>query len=127
MKIGFTVKPPLLPVANRRWRLSGSLVFHLGEHTFIVPDGTVTDLASVPRLLWVAFPPFGTYTYAAVLHDWAYQSGLPRHLADGLFLTAMKISGTHPFTRTAMYLAVRLFGSASYRARRRRSGDVTPP
>lgn len=121
MKIGFAVKPPLLPLNGRRWRLSGSLVFYLGDLTFTVPDGTVTDLASVPRLLWVAFPPFGTYTYAAVLHDWAYQSGLPRHLADGLFLTAMKASGTHLFTRSAMYLAVRLFGWSCYRSRRSRS------
>lgn len=29
----------------------------------------ITDFASVPRIFWIFYPPFGTYTKPAVLHD----------------------------------------------------------
>lgn len=35
----------------------------------VVEKGFITDFASVPRIFWSIFPPFGTYTKSAVLHD----------------------------------------------------------
>jgi hypothetical protein len=40
-----------------------------------VPVGTVTDLTSVPRLLWVAFPPHGRYAETAIVYDYANAIG----------------------------------------------------
>lgn len=40
------------------------------ESKIIVPKGFKTDLASIPRLLWVAFPKNGKYQKAAILHDY---------------------------------------------------------
>ena len=37
---------------------------------WLVPKGTKTDGASVPRFAWTLFPPFtGKYRIAAVVHD----------------------------------------------------------
>ena len=36
-----------------------------------VPAGMITDGASIPRVLWVIYPPFtGLYRQAAVIHDY---------------------------------------------------------
>ncbi|EOK4349625.1 DUF1353 domain-containing protein [Escherichia coli] len=34
-----------------------------------VPVGYVTDLASVPRILWSVFPPHGRYAKATIIHN----------------------------------------------------------
>ncbi|EFA4856523.1 DUF1353 domain-containing protein, partial [Escherichia coli] len=43
-----------------RWRLVEPFEFWLTDNpddVIYVPEGYVTDLASVPRLLWALFPP----------------------------------------------------------------------
>lgn len=40
-----------------------------GEGTITVPAGFITDLASMPRATWIALPPDGPWTKAAVIHD----------------------------------------------------------
>lgn len=103
-----------------------------------VEKGFVTDFASVPRIFWSIFPPFGKYTKAAVLHDRlceAYNHGewwnavvedpdnLPvefnkrlvkRVEADDIFLEAMKAINVPKFTRTCLYWSVRLYGILKY-------------
>lgn len=82
-----------------------------------VPRGFVTDFASVPRLFWVAFPPCGRYTPAAVVHDYLYWQQSPlcdRKCADDVLDTAMKESGVDFATRNAIYLAVRTAGQSAW-------------
>ena len=121
MKAGFTNKSALLPERNRNWVLAGTVVYRDGAGREIeVPKGFLTDLASVPRLLWWWFPPYGSYTFAAVLHDWLYRTGIvSRAVADATFLEAMESLGTGGFTRRILYLAVRIFGWSSYRNKKR--------
>jgi hypothetical protein len=84
-----------------------------------VPVGFVTDFASVPRILWWAIPPWGPYSRAAVVHDYAYRFGsMPRAAADLNFLRMMSACGVGFATRTALYVGVRLFGGAYYNRRR---------
>jgi len=45
----------------------------LARFRVTVPAGFVTDLASVPRLLWAIVPRDGLYNGAAVVHDFLYQ------------------------------------------------------
>lgn len=99
----------------RTWVVNDPLVYNskvLEFHNpFIVPVGFETDFASVPRGLWNLFPPDGSYTPAAVLHDWLYrETSLPRSLCDALFLEAMKACGTKVIARRIIWAAVRLFG-----------------
>lgn len=157
---GFLKKPKLRRLTEKWYQLQGDLVFHFTlneamagykpmlrdlvkkgiapDETIyvVVPKGFVTDLASVPKRLQFIFPPDGEYTYAAIVHDMAYQSlkertsidtsshryhpihelnkHHTRYLADRLFLMGMRELGVDLFTRTAMYNAVRLGGSSSY-------------
>ena len=39
------------------------------QHIFKVEKGFITDFASIPRIFWSIYPPFGRYTKSAVLHD----------------------------------------------------------
>lgn len=63
---------------EHRWELEQSLRYQGRDHLIVVPDGFVTDYASVPRSLqWLA-PSTGRYTLAAVVHDY-----LCEHMEDG--------------------------------------------
>lgn len=60
------------------WRLLAPLVY-LGRYGFYaVPLGYLTDFASVPRLLWWAFPQSGRWNPAAIVHDWLITDGLEK-------------------------------------------------
>lgn len=103
------------------WRLETDLVYEVGAEgsgkVITVPKGFITDGASVPRALWALFPSWGTYSRAAVVHDMLCHDlnrGTPHALAptrkdaDTIFLEAMKVCGTNWFTRTVLYVGVRI-------------------
>ena len=46
------------------WILYHPLIYNGQVDRFRVPAGFVTDLASVPRILWSILPPFGRYVAA---------------------------------------------------------------
>lgn len=81
-----------------------------------VPEGFVTDFASIPKVFQGLIHPFGSHAPAAVLHDYLYAIGRQRarKYADLLFFYAMKESGVRPWRRTTMFLMVKLFGGAGY-------------
>ena len=85
----------------------GTLVF--------IPKGYETDLASVPRFLWSFVPPFGEYTFAAIIHDFLYDHGLySKKFADREFRYIMKYSNVGMKKRFLMYNSVKFFGKGSY-------------
>ena len=83
-----------------------------------IPYGFVTDLASVPRILWPIIASFGKHSTAAVLHDYLYRKAgkhnWSRRWCDDQFYEAMLALGTHRFRAGVMYRAVRLFGQRSF-------------
>jgi hypothetical protein len=100
---------------GRRFKVTEEFCYHVGElgsrDIIKVPAGFVTDLASIPRILWAIYPPFGKYTKAAVVHDLLYREGKrSRKEADTIFYEAMKVSGCDEFTCRAFYYGVRAFG-----------------
>lgn len=109
-------------------------------YRIVVPQGFITDLASVPRVFWaIGYLPSGLHQDAAILHDWAYmhQGDFPtgsfqklvgvvwanvptvwsRDECDRLFLRVMKERGTRERKRWLMYQAVHLFGGMAWRSR----------
>jgi hypothetical protein len=82
----------------------------------VVPLGFITDFASVPRWLPIAYAlTGGTSQPAAVVHDWLYQThAVDRPAADQVLDEAMGALGEPVWRRWAMYRAVRLFGAAAY-------------
>ncbi len=110
----------------RRWRLEQPLIYEVGAEgsglAITVPAGFITDGASVPRALWSLLPSWGSYSRAAVVHDFlcvALDRGAPlalaptRREADAIFYEAMGVCGTPWLTRLAMWAAVRLFALAA--------------
>ena len=81
-----------------------------------VPVGFVSDGASVPRMLWNLYPPFGEYLEAAVVHDLFCvlghkgESPIDFKMAAKVFKEAMAVCGVSRWKRQKMYLAVRWCG-----------------
>ena len=97
------------------WTLTDPLLFSLrvdgGEVTVFVPEGFITDFASVPRPLWPIFPPAGQWCEAAVIHDYLYSTKTcSRFLADAIFRECMHQLGVPMWRRVLMYYAVRTLG-----------------
>lgn len=80
-----------------------------------VPEGFVTDLASVPRVP-IAYMFFGNRSpREAVVHDFLYQKHLVgKAKADRIFLEAMKVRQKPLWVRWAMYAGVVVGGGSSY-------------
>lgn len=107
---------------EREWILLEPFKFYsaVNLRTYAVPAGTVTDLASIPRILWPIFPKIGRQDGPSVIHDGGC-SGLlvdvlgnplrpEKKVIDGLFYEGMLVSGVNPRKAKEMYLAVKLFG-----------------
>lgn len=112
--LGYTTRPPDgSDASGPMW--SRSAVEH------VVPAGFVTDLASVPELLWGVIASYGRQTLPAVLHDQLYATAaradtLPRARrlrrdADVLFRSTLRESGAGPVRQWLMWAAVRTFGT----------------
>ena len=117
--------PLCVAMTNRKyngrdlWRLSSDFIYQSRIAGLItVPNGFLTDFASVPRLPVVFWLTGDTAHRAAVIHDWLYKTGLkPRDIADRVLLEAMKVARMPLWRRQSMYLAVRLFGARNYHGR----------
>ncbi len=111
-------KVELMPKSSRlRFKTLENL-----DHTLIngrdvfIHRGTVSNGASVPRLLWWIYPPYGTYTYPAVVHDYLYENNLySRRLADRQFLVDMGRTNTNKFTKWLFYITIRIFGAYNWK------------
>lgn len=84
-----------------------------GHQRVCVPVGFITNLASIPRVLWGIYPPHGTYAIPAIIHDYCTGTRLyPFKVCDDMFYKAMK--DWHPptpwRTRMIFYYSVRGFG-----------------
>ncbi|WP_193311414.1 DUF1353 domain-containing protein [Georgenia satyanarayanai] len=89
------------------------------EH--VVPPGFVTDLASVPAVLWGVIASYGRQTLPAVLHATLYAAARAapraprtrrlRREADTLFRLTLRDTGAGPVRQWLMWAGVRTFGS----------------
>lgn len=113
----------LKPVPPNSWELVETLSYRTlvkSKTGSIIkcPAGTMTDLASIPRLLRPLIPQNDIHREAAVIHDYLYRNaGLVRYTrkqADLVFLEAMKVSGVPRWKRSAMYRGVRVGGWLIY-------------
>lgn len=102
---------------SRRWSLVQNLYYPGG----VVSHGFITDGASVPRLLWSFFPPYGMLFPAAIIHDWNYyRQSLTRKQADMQFQKHMKVCEMPWITREIIYRSLRLFGGIAWKRNARR-------
>ena len=120
---------------GRHWKLLAPLVYRQIREVdgkpvktrYVVPEGFVTDLASIPSFVFWRSKS-GNYNEAAVLHDACYagtvgttpalEVPLTRGEADGLFKDAMRALGVGWWTRTVLHRAVRLGGWKAWKTYR---------
>lgn len=104
-----------LTYKRQKWEVVEEYAVLVFGQEIIVPKGFKTDLASVPRLLWSVFPPFGQHNNAAVVHDYLYKTKkISRVEADIIFLELMRLSRVGLIKRHLFFYAVRIFGWLAY-------------
>lgn len=99
-------------LTDRTFMLTEPLRYQGRADLFEIPAGYLTDFATVPRVAVWLIPPFGTYTPAAVLHDWLLTDALPAGLVgsrdvDGLFRRVLRELQVPPVRRWLMWAGVR--------------------
>lgn len=112
-------------ISPEQWRIDREVTFHVGSKdgldVITVPDGFITDFASVPWPASMLIPMSGRHNMAAVVHDFLYsllgEISLPNNLkkrsrseCDAVFLEALNACGCNWFKSQIMYRAVRLAG-----------------
>lgn len=99
--------------SGKTWCILQPLIYEsdVAQKVFIVPEGFVTDFASVPRIP-LAFLLTGDSAHeAAVVHDFAYsRQNITRSLADAVFREAMQVTGEPGWKSWLMWAGVRLGG-----------------
>jgi hypothetical protein len=136
--VGANVPPaePLLPFGDfQDWILFAPLQWTIGatHDSITVPIGFVTDLASIPQMLWsIGLRPEGQYSRAAIVHDYLYWSqNCTREQADHLLLIAMKESNVGTIQEDLIYAAVHTAGGSAWdnNAKEKKAGlvRILPP
>ena len=126
----FTTELKVSPIGGGRWRLNAGLRYYsTGKGVWIIaPARFTTDFASIPRILWPLYPPYGdTWGCAAVIHDYLYATqvdplgdSIRRKWADQVFLEALKVLHANWCRRTIMYQIVRWFAGGAWKAHAKR-------
>ena len=105
---------------NKFWVTVEDMPYVIGstQDRIVVPQGFVTDFASIPQPLWsLGFSPYGQYSRAAIVHDYLYWTqGCARDQADRLLVIAMKESKVGNLDEFAIYHAVSKFGGGPWNA-----------
>ena len=105
------------------WRVAKAFSFYIGDvadgRWVHIPEGYLTDGASVPRLFWSIIPPWGRYGQAVVVHDFLCEylsitvNGVPtsitRQQADEILGEAMAVLNVPQVTHDEIVTAVALY------------------
>jgi hypothetical protein len=94
--------------------------------TVTVPEGFVTDFASIPQVFWSIAKPDGDYAHAAVIHDYLYwQQFTTKAVADQIFWEAMEDLKIPYVSQSILFNAVKVFGKKAWdlNAAARKSGE----
>jgi len=105
------------------WHLEQPYTRTTSIGTVTVPPGFLWDGASVPRVLWNMIPPWGSYSGAALVHDWLYRTRrtcasstktITKEEADRVFYELMLEDGVHKSRAWTMWQAVALWGGKAW-------------
>lgn len=113
--------PHNIPLKNRDgrqlWRVITPFVYQsdIARKTIIVPDGFVTDLASIPRMPFVYRELESLADMPGVPHDFCYSTGyLDRDTSDLMLKEACLLIGLSSWKAQVIYLGVRIGGESHY-------------
>jgi hypothetical protein len=99
-------------IDDENWEVMKALEYAGKVDRYSVPPGTNTDFASVPRAFVWFLPRYGSYTKAAILHDYLWRTRAATGAmdwvdADGVFRRAMRELNVPFLRRWIMWAAVR--------------------
>jgi hypothetical protein len=140
----FLTELNLIEIGDKLWRVHESLVYESDLLTRIitdsfgykfnvpgritVPEGFVTDLASVPRVPIIYYFWGGRCHREAVIHDYLYRIDsdpvVSFSMANKVFLEAAKSRGKSLFIRYPMFWGVCLGGIFSYHKKSVKEGVI---
>jgi hypothetical protein len=94
------------------WRLESAYCRATSLGLIAVPAGFVWNGCSIPRALWGLLPPWGSYSGAALIHDWLYSKRQGhRSDADRVLLELLIEDKIQPEIAMLFYRSVRVFGA----------------
>ena len=99
----------LLLTNKKNYRYNWKLLEAWKYKGYTIPKGFVTDLASVPRFLWMFLAP-SEIAKAAVLHDYLYHSKKVSRLEADKILRSCALQEVGRIRANLIYYAVRLNG-----------------
>jgi hypothetical protein len=109
---------PVVPFPDHgQWVLLTGLTYTIGKSYAVIsiPEGFVTDYASIPRAIWSFASPHDVYSEPSIVHDYLYWTqSCTRLQADNIFLIAMKEAEVDSKTAWAVYRGVRGGGQSSW-------------
>lgn len=121
-------KLKLKPVNDSKCILEDDYIYSINGFLITVPNGFITDGASIPKSLQWIYEPFGEYIKGAVIHDYLYSkyndTGINRTLADKIFDFIMKETGVNAKTRRKFYVAVKYFGKIFWQDKLKNEGYI---
>ena len=122
-------------IDGTHWRILDGFRYYLTEDEgpageFVdVPDGFVTNFASIPRPLWALFPPTGrTYAQISCVHDKLFTAPVSRSAHSArpcrfretahIYVDGAKAAGAAWLVRRTMFRMLQLFSHPSWEAYR---------
>lgn len=113
----------LTSLPSGEWRTCEEVIYDNGLVVIGVPKGTVTDLASIPRMLrWFVSNDDRRIIRPAIVHDWLYSRlgemtdlTFSRSQVDLLFYEMLRVEGIGWVKARLMWLAVRAGGWALWK------------
>lgn len=100
------------PVDKTKWFVTVRLFRYKSKigKTYIIPAGTYTDFASIPKIFRWAISRTGRHGKAVVFHDWlCKQKIVNRKLADRLLKEALESLDVKWYRTSLMYIGVRTY------------------
>lgn len=112
-------------IGKNKWKNLEEFEYHIGtypsDNIIVVPEGFVTNFASIPRLFWPVISPVDDHGKAAVVHDYCYYyAPYDRKLCDYIFREALTVLNVKPWKVWCMYKLVRWFGWLAWWNHRKR-------
>jgi hypothetical protein len=128
LNVEFLSRALLEPIdGTDKWQWGADFHFTVdGEH-FFIPEGTQTDLDSVPRVPLVYWIAKNRARKSAGVHDFLYGLQRGKEYADQVFAAAMLTEKVRQPYRSMIYAAVRAFGGSSNERREHRQDVPDTP
>jgi hypothetical protein len=113
------------PYKGFQYKTCAPLRFTVNNIPFQLDNDFITDLASVPRLIWPFISPFNSpFMGPSIIHDGFYSEScyFDRKDVDLIFYAMLRNNGVSLWRANQMYYAVRIFGWVHYNGCKR---DIT--